>query len=107
MSNLPIVALLTAARSPTAPAAPVHTGMGAIPYFEGVTFRVCSMFADSVSVSENRGASWSAVRKAIVYLMDSKKFFGIIRAALSLLKSVYDFPHNPKVRERRLLAFDL
>ena len=29
--------------------------------------------------------------------MDSKKCFGIIRAALSLLKSVYDFPHNPKV----------
>ena len=47
--------------------------------------------------SENRGASWSAVRKAVLYLMDSKKCFGIIRAALSLLKSVYDFPHNPKV----------
>src|SRR5947207_12920626 len=31
------------------------------------------------------------------YLMDSKKCFGIIRAALSLLKSVYYFPHNPKV----------
>jgi hypothetical protein len=29
--------------------------------------------------------------------MDSKKCFGIIRAALSLLKSVHDFPHNPKV----------
>src|ERR1700733_12382723 len=47
--------------------------------------------------SENRGASWSTVRKAVLYLMDSKKCFGIIRAALSLLKSVYDFPHNPKV----------
>jgi hypothetical protein len=29
--------------------------------------------------------------------MDSRKCFGIIHAALSLLKSVYDFPHNPKV----------
>ena len=47
--------------------------------------------------SENRGASWSAVRNAVSYLMDSKKCFGIIRAALSLSKSVYDFPHNPKV----------
>jgi hypothetical protein len=47
--------------------------------------------------SENKGANWSAVRKAVLYLMDSKKCFGIIRAALSLLKSVYDFPHNPKV----------
>jgi hypothetical protein len=37
------------------------------------------------------------VRRAISYLMDSKKCFGIIRAALSLLKPVYDFPHNPKV----------
>jgi hypothetical protein len=46
---------------------------------------------------KNRGASWSAVRKAVSYLMDSKKCFCIIRAALSLLKSVYDFPHNPKV----------
>jgi len=27
--------------------------------------------------------------------MDPKKCFGIIRAALSLLKSVYCFPHNP------------
>jgi hypothetical protein len=49
------------------------------------------------SRSENGGASWSAVCKAVLYLMDSKKRFGIIRAALSLLKSVYDFPHNPKV----------
>jgi hypothetical protein len=47
--------------------------------------------------SENRGANWSAVRKPDSYLMDSKKCFGIIRAALSLLKSVDDFPHNPKV----------
>jgi hypothetical protein len=29
--------------------------------------------------------------------MGSKRCFGIIRAALSLLKSVYDFPHNPKI----------
>ena len=47
--------------------------------------------------ARNRGANWSAVRKAVLYLVDSKKCFGIIRAALSLLKSVYDFPHNPKV----------
>jgi hypothetical protein len=47
--------------------------------------------------SENGGANWSAVRKAIQYLIDSKRCFGIIRAALSLLKSVDDFPHNPKV----------
>ena len=33
-----------------APAAPEHTGMGAIPYDGGVTFRVWSLFADSVSV---------------------------------------------------------
>ncbi len=47
--------------------------------------------------ARNRGANWSAVRKLDSYLMDSKQCFGIIRAALSLLKSVYDFPHNPKV----------
>jgi hypothetical protein len=46
---------------------------------------------------ENRGASWSAVRNAVLYLVDSKRCFGIIHAALSLLKSVHDFPHNPKV----------
>ena len=45
----------------------------------------------------NGGANWSAVRKLDPYLIDCKKCFGIIRAALSLLKSVYDFPHNPKV----------
>ena len=33
-----------------APAASEHNGMGAIPYPGGVTFRVWSMFADSVSV---------------------------------------------------------
>jgi 1,4-alpha-glucan branching enzyme len=33
-----------------APAAPEHTGMGAIPYDRGVTFRLWSLFADSVSV---------------------------------------------------------
>jgi 1,4-alpha-glucan branching enzyme len=33
-----------------APASTQHTGMGAIPYSGGVTFRVWSMFADSVSV---------------------------------------------------------
>jgi 1,4-alpha-glucan branching enzyme len=36
---------------PVAPAAASHTGMGAIPYPGGVTFRVWSMFADAVSVS--------------------------------------------------------
>lgn len=45
---------MTAASVPTvsfvAPASPQHTGMGAIPYPGGVTFRVWSMFADSVSV---------------------------------------------------------
>ncbi len=36
--------------SSVAPAAAQHTGMGAIPYPGGVTFRVWSIFADSVSV---------------------------------------------------------
>src|ERR1700761_7434050 len=36
--------------SSIAPAAPGHTGMGAIPYDGGVTFRVWTPFADSVSV---------------------------------------------------------
>ena len=52
-------------------------------------------------VSNNRfgkqGANWSEVRKAVLYPVDSKRCFGIIRAALSLVKSVYDLPHNPKV----------
>ena len=34
----------------TAPAAPAHTGMGAIPYPGGVTFRVWEKFGDSVCV---------------------------------------------------------
>jgi len=51
MSSTPIVAATPAVVLPTAPAAPGHTGMGAIPYIGGVTFRVWSMFADSVSVS--------------------------------------------------------
>jgi 1,4-alpha-glucan branching enzyme len=42
-------ALVPAAPS-VAPASPDHTGMGAIPYSGGVTFRVWSIFADSVSV---------------------------------------------------------
>ena len=40
----------TRAAAFAAPAAREHTGMGAIPYEGGVTFRVWSMFADSVSV---------------------------------------------------------
>jgi 1,4-alpha-glucan branching enzyme len=36
--------------SSVAPAAPEHTGMGAVPYVGGVTFRVWSIFADSISV---------------------------------------------------------
>jgi hypothetical protein len=47
--------------------------------------------------SENEGANWSAFAGSVLYLKDSKKCFGIIRAALSRLKSVHDFPHNPKV----------
>lgn len=39
-----------AANPSVAPAAIEHTGMGAIPYTGGVTFRVWSPFADSVSV---------------------------------------------------------
>ncbi len=46
--------------------------------------------------ARNGGAIWGAVRKAVWYLIDSKKCFGIIRAALSPLKSVYDFRHSPK-----------
>jgi hypothetical protein len=45
----------------------------------------------------NGGANQSAVPGAVLYLIDSLKCFGIIRAALSHLKSVHDFPHNPKV----------
>jgi 1,4-alpha-glucan branching enzyme len=41
-----------------APASPLHTGMGAIPYAGGVTFRVWSLFADSVSVVGDFNA-WS------------------------------------------------
>jgi hypothetical protein len=44
---------------------------------------------------EDEGANGSAVVDAGLYLTDSKKCFGIIRAALSLLKSVYGRPHNP------------
>jgi 1,4-alpha-glucan branching enzyme len=43
-----------------APAAPGHTGMGAIPYAGGVTFRVWSIFADSVSVAGDFN-NWSTV----------------------------------------------
>jgi 1,4-alpha-glucan branching enzyme len=39
-----------AAALPVAPALASHTGMGAIPYAGGVTFRVWSMFADGVFV---------------------------------------------------------
>jgi hypothetical protein len=49
------------------------------------------------AVLKNGGANWSAISNARLYLIDSKSCFGIIRAALSLLKSVDDFPHNPKV----------
>ena len=56
-----------------------------------------STFSRIENGSENGGANWSAIRTAVLHLMDSKKCFGIIRAALSLLESVYDFPHNPKV----------
>ena len=49
------------------------------------------------AVLKNGGANWSAISNARLYLIDSKRCFGIIRAALSLLKSVDDFPHNPKV----------
>jgi 1,4-alpha-glucan branching enzyme len=49
MSSTAVVA--RAAGPTAAPAAPAHKGMGAIPYPGGVTFRVWSMFADSVSVS--------------------------------------------------------
>jgi len=46
---------------------------------------------------KDEGANQSAVADVELYLRDSKKCFGIIRAALSLLKSVYGRPHNPKV----------
>jgi 1,4-alpha-glucan branching enzyme len=42
-----------------APALAQHTGMGAIPYVGGVTFRVWSMFADAVFVAGDFNA-WSA-----------------------------------------------
>jgi len=45
MSASPVPAVAS-----VAPASAEHTGMGAIPYPGGVTFRVWSMFADSVSV---------------------------------------------------------
>ena len=37
---------------------------------------------------KNGGANWSALSELILYLADSKRCFGIIRAALSLLESV-------------------
>jgi len=43
-----------------APASPQHTGMGANPYSGGVTFRVWSMFADSVSVVGDFN-NWSTI----------------------------------------------
>lgn len=43
-------AAVPAAPAPVAPADAAHTGMGAIPYSGGVTFRVWEMFGDSVSV---------------------------------------------------------
>jgi hypothetical protein len=46
---------------------------------------------------EDEGANRSAVADVGLYLTDSKRCFGIIRAALSLLESVYGRPHNPKV----------
>jgi len=46
---------------------------------------------------ENGGANAGALSEQILYLADSKKCFGIIRAALSLLESVSGRPHNPKV----------
>jgi 1,4-alpha-glucan branching enzyme len=51
MSGAPGVVVSVITGSPAAPAAPEHTGMGAIPYPGGVAFRVWSIFADSVSVS--------------------------------------------------------
>lgn len=51
MSNAPGVSLPPLGLLRSAPAAQAHKGMGAIPYPGGVTFRVWSMFADSVSVS--------------------------------------------------------
>jgi len=51
MSDSPVVAVPPIAGPPMAPADPTHTGMGAIPYPGGVTFRVWSMFADSVAVA--------------------------------------------------------
>jgi hypothetical protein len=56
-----------------------------------------NVYSAGLNAGRKQGANWSAVRGASSYLIDSKKCFGIIRAALSLLKSVYDFPHNPKV----------
>ena len=49
------------------------------------------------AVLRNGGANWSALSKARMYRIDSKRCFGIIRAALSFLNSVDDLPHNPKV----------
>jgi 1,4-alpha-glucan branching enzyme len=46
MGNAPVPTL----QASVAPADPSHTGMGAIPYNGGVTFRVWEMFGDSVSV---------------------------------------------------------
>lgn len=43
----------------TAPASPDHKGMGSIPYAGGVTFRVWSLFADSISVVGDFNG-WSA-----------------------------------------------
>jgi hypothetical protein len=58
---------------------------------------LAKVYSAGLNAGQKQGANWSAIRKASLYLTDSKRCFGIIRAALSLLKSVYDFPHNPKV----------
>jgi hypothetical protein len=76
MSNTPVVAVPLAAGPPTGPAAPGHTGMGSIPYPGDVTFRVWSMFADSVSVSGDfngwTAPPWRATLLALTRLLGGR-----------------------------------
>ena len=59
MSNPPVASVPVPVPS-IAPAAAGHKGMGSIPYSGGVTFRVWSMFADSVSVAGDFNG-WSSM----------------------------------------------
>ena len=57
-------------------------------------FLACSGLKTDRKTGAQTGAQFAIWIRILRIL---KKCFGIIRAALSLLKAVDDFPHNPKV----------